>query len=329
MKFLFLFLLFTLALPLHSQTKTESLAGKTIFLDAGHGGTAGIDNYRMGPTGEREEWINLRVALLLQELLEARDVRVIMSRTFDENVPLAERAELARKNDADLFLSIHHNATADPKVNFPIIYFHGNASENKASVLFARKIADALLNDFHEPSTPVSIASDYTIFSNSGTAVLRNTYGIPGVIAEASFFTNPSEEKLLKLPEHNRKEALAYLVAIEAFFEEETPPILDKNSFIDLPPFKTFQEAERLSEQALSWFRDFKQAKKLMKREEPGDLQKAYELFTRSARSFPDSFVAAECHRRRAELLQILEKEEQAKIAALRAEEYFASPEEK
>ena len=329
MKFLFLFLFLTFALPLHSQTGTKSLTGKRIFLDAGHGGTAGIDNYRVGPTGEREEWINLRVALLLQDLLEARDARVIMSRTSDTNVPLSERAELAKAKDADLFLSIHHNATADPEVNFPIIYFHGNASENKASVLFAKKIADALLDGFHEPSTPVSIASDYTIFSNSGTAVLRNTYGIPGVIAEASFFTNPSEEELLKHPEHNRKEALAYLAAIEAFFEEKAPPILDKNSLVDLPPFETFQEAERLSEQALLWFQDFKQAKELMKSDDSGDLQKAYELFTRSARSFPDSFVAAECHRRRAELLYILGKEEQAKIAALRAEEYFASPEEK
>ncbi|WP_029035509.1 N-acetylmuramoyl-L-alanine amidase [Salinimicrobium terrae] len=329
MKFLFLLLLIALSFPFYSQSQDSGLAGKTIILDAGHGGTALTDKFRVGPTGEREEWINLRVALILQNLLEARGARVIMSRVSDENVLLSKRAELAKENEADLFLSIHHNATADPEVNFPIIYFHGNTSENKASVLLARKIADALLNNFFEPSTPVSIASDYTIFSNSGTAVLRNTYGIPGVIAEASFFTNPSEEKLLKDPVHNRKEALAYLAAIEAFFKEDRLPILEKNSLVDLPPFDTFQEAERLTEQALSWYQDCKQAKELMKSGNSQNLEKAYDLFTRSARSFPDSFVAAESHMRRAEILYILGKEEQAKIAALRAQEYFATLEVK
>ena len=326
---LFLFFSVLVSLETNSQTQFGELVGKTILVDAGHGGTAETDQFRVGPTGEREEWINLRVALLLEQLLEDRGAKVIVTRVEDVRVPLAERSDLAIEHNVDLFLSIHHNATADPAVNFPIVYFHGHASENKASVILAKKITRSLLEDFHEPYTPASIASDYTIFSNSGTAVLRNTYGIPGVIAEASFFTNPSEEKLLKLPEHNWKEALAYLAAIEAFFEEETPPILDKNSLIDLPPFETFQEAERLSKQALSWYQDFQQAKEFMLSDESEDLEKAYDLFTRSARSFPDSFVAAECHRRRAELLQILGREEQAKIAALRAEEYFASPEEK
>ncbi|MCG6947753.1 MAG: hypothetical protein LJE93_02405, partial [Acidobacteria bacterium] len=40
----------------------DPLAGRTICVDPGHGGTAEIDSYRVGPTGEREEWINLRVA---------------------------------------------------------------------------------------------------------------------------------------------------------------------------------------------------------------------------------------------------------------------------
>jgi N-acetylmuramoyl-L-alanine amidase len=71
------------------------LEGKVIFLDPGHGGTAETDDFRVGPTGEREEWVNLRVALTLREMLEARGARVLMSRTEDVAVPLQERADSA------------------------------------------------------------------------------------------------------------------------------------------------------------------------------------------------------------------------------------------
>ena len=45
----------------------DPLAGRTICIDPGHGGTADTDSYRVGPTGEREEWIDLRVALILRD----------------------------------------------------------------------------------------------------------------------------------------------------------------------------------------------------------------------------------------------------------------------
>lgn len=93
-----------------------------------------------------------------------------------------------------LFLSIHHNATADFRVNFPIIYFHGKASENKVGVTFAKAIAKAMQEEFYGFSTPVSIVSDHTVFAAEGAGVLRGNYGIPGVLSEASFFTNPKEE---------------------------------------------------------------------------------------------------------------------------------------
>ncbi len=99
------------------------LQGKKICIDAGHGGTAASDNYRVGVNGEREEWINLRVAFLLKKLLQKKGAIVIMTRTTDEMIELATRAELAVKNRVDAFISIHHNATADRSVNFPIIFY--------------------------------------------------------------------------------------------------------------------------------------------------------------------------------------------------------------
>ncbi len=309
-----------------SQDKTNCLTGKVVFLDAGHGGTALTDSYRVGPSGEREEWINLRVALLLQEMLEKKGAEVIMSRTADEDISLSQRAKMSREKKSDLFLSIHHNATADSAVNFPIIYFHGKASENKAGVALGREIAQALAKYMYNGNTPVSLVSDYTIFPGRGTGVLRGTYGIPGVIAEASFFTNPEEEERLKQPEHNQQEALGYLAAIEAFFGEEVPPILEKDSTMDLPPFRVFQEAERMNETAKLWYQDFLKGKKLMKQKE--SWQQAYDLFTRSARSFPDSYVAGESHKYRAILLEKMGKTEEAKQAAKRVQEYYVSYDE-
>lgn len=217
---LFFFVLFSLGLThtAESQEIKSAVSGKIICIDAGHGGTAQTDSFRAGPTGEREEWINLRVALLLQNLLEERGAKVVMTRTTDDTILLSRRAKIAKKNNSDIFLSIHHNATADSMVNFPIIYYHGNASENKGSVILTKEIGKALREKLYYGTTPVSIVSDHVIFSRSGTGVLRGTYGIPGVIAEASFFTNPGEEGRLKQIEYNKQEAEAYLTALENYF---------------------------------------------------------------------------------------------------------------
>jgi len=59
--FIFLFNLGLIPVAI-SQETTSAVSGKIICLDPGHGGTAKTDSFREGPTGEREEWINLRVA---------------------------------------------------------------------------------------------------------------------------------------------------------------------------------------------------------------------------------------------------------------------------
>lgn len=315
--------IFTIVQTVFAQQEKSSLAGKIICLDAGHGGTADTDSYRVGPTGEREEWINLRVAVLLKQMLENKGAKVVMTRTADENIPLLTRAEIAKNNKADLFLSIHHNATADSTVNFPIIYFHGNASENKGSVALGRKIASAMVEHLFDKPVPVSLVSDHTIFPQSGAKVLNGTYGIPSILAEASFFTKPDEEGRLKEYEHNKKEAFAYLIGLESFFQKPIPPIEDKYSNVKLPVFEVFQEAERMSELAKLWHEDYTKAKELMAKKDNQSIQQSYNLFTRSARSFPDSYIARECHEKRAVLLKKMGENEKALEAKTRSKEFF------
>ncbi|MGV3540018.1 MAG: N-acetylmuramoyl-L-alanine amidase family protein [Rufibacter sp.] len=314
-----LFLLLLGGFTSATAQKKSTLHGKIICLDAGHGGTALTDSYRVGPTGEREEWVNLRVALLLQKLLEKKGATVLMTRTTEENVPFDQRVQLAKQNKADVFLSIHHNATADTTANFPIVYYHGYASENAASVLLAQKIVKSLIQNTYPAKTPFTIASDHVIFPTAGAKVLRDTYGIPAVIAEASFFTNPTNEAKLKQPAYNQQEAAAYVAALEAFFAQPTPDIKPKNSLYNLPPFRAFQEAERMGEVAKNWGRDFEQGVL------SADLSKALELFTRSVRSFPDSPVAAKCHEYRAQALGSLGNQEEAKQEAIRAKEFYVT----
>ena len=82
----------------------------TLVIDAGHGGK---DPGAMG-NGAKEKNINLAVALALGKLVEqnCKDVKVVYTRKTDVFVELDERANIANKAKADLFISIHTNATA-------------------------------------------------------------------------------------------------------------------------------------------------------------------------------------------------------------------------
>ena len=67
-------------------------------------------------------------------------------------------------------------------------------------MLLGRFIGRELAGAMFDGETPVSLVSDFAIFPTRGTGVLRGSYGIPGVISEASFFffTNAAEEDRLK-----------------------------------------------------------------------------------------------------------------------------------
>jgi N-acetylmuramoyl-L-alanine amidase len=81
-----------------------------IVLDPGHGG---IDTGTRAPTGETEKSLVLDFALALRDRIEkAGKYRVVMTRTDDTFVPLAERVKLARSRQAQLFISIHCDALA-------------------------------------------------------------------------------------------------------------------------------------------------------------------------------------------------------------------------
>ncbi|MBT3228663.1 MAG: N-acetylmuramoyl-L-alanine amidase [Candidatus Marinimicrobia bacterium] len=234
-------------LVLSACTGTESmlveegpLAGINITIDPGHGDTQAYDSFRIGQTGEREEWINLRVAKLLSQKLSRAGANVLMTRGKDRDVSLGGRAALARLHQSDLFVSIHHNGSVnDLGMDFPLVYFFGAASLNPASVDFAKILLDSMRAEMTFNQQQAGAAySDHLIYS-SGTSVLRNTVDdMPGVIGEGGFFTHPAGEGRLKSKEYNKLEAEIYYKAILDYFERGTPsatPLIpDSLKFIDL-----------------------------------------------------------------------------------------------
>jgi N-acetylmuramoyl-L-alanine amidase len=96
------------------------MATGTVVIDPGHGGTGSIGgsdgNHAVSPSGVKEKDLTLILANLVKSELQAaaaaggHTITIFMTRTGDVNLSLADRAHVARTNNADRFLSIHLNA---------------------------------------------------------------------------------------------------------------------------------------------------------------------------------------------------------------------------
>ena len=101
--------------------------------------------------------------------------------------------------------------------------------------------------------------------------------------------------------------------------------IKEKKIPTELPIFPVLEEADRMKPEALLWLNDFETAKELQKKNDTTSLRIAYDLFTRSARSFPDSWVAKACHENRSSILKQLGRSKEAKEESIRAREYYTT----
>ena len=109
-----------LSLPFQAQMETVSALYskakiKTVIIDAGHGGK---DSGSLGSVS-KEKTIALKIALQVGKYINENmpDVKVIYTRTSDKFIPLFERAEIANRNQADVFISIHCNSLPSKKSN--------------------------------------------------------------------------------------------------------------------------------------------------------------------------------------------------------------------
>ncbi len=157
--------IFLMATPLFSQSKAI-VELKTVVIDAGHGGKdPGAIN---GKTYEKD--ITLSVALKLGKLIEDNypNIKVIYTRKTDKFVELHDRAAIANKNNADLFISIHVNAAANRSAQGHETFVMGTAmTKSNLEVCQLENSVIVLENDYSskyegfDPGNPES----YIIFS--------------------------------------------------------------------------------------------------------------------------------------------------------------------
>ncbi|HPB09502.1 MAG TPA: N-acetylmuramoyl-L-alanine amidase [Candidatus Cloacimonadota bacterium] len=167
-----------------------------VCLDAGHGGK---DSGAVGqrPFTRQEKDINLKIALLLEEELLAKGCRVLMTRRTDRTLSLLSRAEFANRYRADLFVSIHANASENEAAEgMEVFTFPGSVK--------GQQIAQAVLRSMLATCPG---HKDRGV-KEANFAVLRLT-AMPAVLVECEFLTNPKQLSFLMDPANQRAIATA------------------------------------------------------------------------------------------------------------------------
>jgi N-acetylmuramoyl-L-alanine amidase len=208
-------------LPLSQQL---GLKIKRIVLDPGHGGK---DPGAIGPRGLREKDVVLALAKRIKPRLEARGYEVLMTRSSDVFVELKDRARFANDNKADLFVSIHTNASKNRKVRGIETYFLGVARDRQSSetAMLENAVSDenalsdleqilhslmnqnnmwhsSILAETVQESMYGELNGKYGTIKNLGVKqapffVLSKT-AMPAVLVETSFISNSNGERLLQ-----------------------------------------------------------------------------------------------------------------------------------
>lgn len=218
-------------------TVKPAFVSKTIVLDAGHGGK---DPGAISRNKLREKNINLAVVKYLKENLESRGFKVILTRSHDTFLTLEERVRVAKKYNADLFLSIHSNSNPSAALSGAEIYYLSPArldSQNRAVLLakqgdfgYKKKLSsevktilwDMMLTKNYALSIDVA-NSLYSTFKNLGFTVrpikqapyyvLRFAY-TPSVLVELGYLSNRYEEKTLRKQYYQKQLAEAIALGI-------------------------------------------------------------------------------------------------------------------
>ena len=187
-----------------------SLSGKTIIVDAGHGG------YNPGAVanGSVEKDNNLAVARLLEKQLEEAGANVVMTRSTDRAVAskvtslrseLQARVDIAEQNDGDIFISIHSNSNDDPS-------FHG------AMTFYGNERSEELAETIQKNLVYRTKAEDKGI-QKAGFYVIRNT-SMPSVLVEMGFVSNPKEARRLSDSAYRQRIANGIYEGIEEYFRD-------------------------------------------------------------------------------------------------------------
>lgn len=179
--------------PLPPAARDTSLVGRTIVVDAGHGGK---DPGALGVGPLNEKTITLQLARRLTALLEARGARVVMTRSGDTFIELEGRAATAERYRADFFVSVHADSAR-------------RAAASGASVYIARGAA----GDSYRVAQEIEAAFRRAGVESRGVkrAGFRVLVGHsrPAALVECGFLSNHSDAAALARPDYQAKVAAA------------------------------------------------------------------------------------------------------------------------
>ena len=161
-----------------------------VVIDAGHGGKDKGANRE----GLLEKDLNLTVALKLKRALEARGVRVTMTRSVDMFLELSEITAITNREQPDLFVSVHTNASTNPGIYGLETYYYTPQSR-----LLAQKVHNKLVNLVGAPDRGVRTAVFYVIHHTQ----------VPAILCEMGYISNTAERAALQSDARQEKTANA------------------------------------------------------------------------------------------------------------------------
>lgn len=187
------------------ETSVETIA--TIMIDAGHGG---YDGGTVGEDGTCEKDLTLAIALKMGEELEKinPEIKVLYTRTSDdiswsenEEDDLKERVELAKKEKADYFISIHINSNEDSSV-------YGYYSNVRANDSISMEIASKISENLFESGWQEDLGTRTTEYE---ALYVVDYLEIPSILFEAGFITN--SEECARLNKEENQDLFAHALA--------------------------------------------------------------------------------------------------------------------
>lgn len=214
-----------------------------VVIDAGHGGH---DTGTIGPNGLMEKDLVLDVALRLGKLINQRlGATVVYTRSDDTFIPLEQRTKIANEEKADLFISIHANSSPEPSATGVETYFFNLTSDRSGLDLATRENATSAssisdLNDLlhravlqtkREESREFAQDVQSALWTESVKMNSRSRdrgvrqapfvvligAGMPSILAEVGFVSNPHDEKSLRRADERQKIAEALLKGISQY----------------------------------------------------------------------------------------------------------------
>ena len=201
------------SVPVTDVQFSTGLRGKLIVLDPGHGGT---DPGAIGPRRTYEKNLNWSMAVQVKAILERAGSTVLMTRPGDVDLTPASasdrdelrvRTMVANNRKADIFVSIHHNASANSDLNGTTTYYY---PKTPYDAVLAQCLQTAMVRGGGLDNIGIRTANFF---------VVKNAW-MPAALLEIGYISNPQEEQTLNNPAFQQKMALAIVAGIDQFFAQ-------------------------------------------------------------------------------------------------------------